>query len=74
MNYVSASATCPNICKSCFGSLPQASFAASCRRPNEAIATLFALAKARDDQPALLNAMRGRAMILLFMGRSCRRP
>jgi tetratricopeptide (TPR) repeat protein len=27
------------------------------------------LAKARDDQSALLNAMRGRAMILLFMGR-----
>ena len=41
------------------GELPQA---------QEAIATLLRLAKARDDQPALLNAMRGRAMILLFMG------
>ena len=41
------------------GELPQA---------QEAIVTLLALAKARDDQPALLNAMRGRAMILLFMG------
>ncbi len=36
---------------------------------HEAIATLLDLAKARDDGPALLNAMRGRAMILLFMGR-----
>jgi class 3 adenylate cyclase/tetratricopeptide (TPR) repeat protein len=34
----------------------------------EAIATLLSLAEARDDRPALLNAMRGRAMILLFMG------
>jgi predicted ATPase/class 3 adenylate cyclase len=42
------------------GELPQA---------QEGIATLMRLAKARDDQSALLNAMRGRAMILLFMGR-----
>jgi tetratricopeptide (TPR) repeat protein len=41
------------------GELPQA---------QEAIATLTHLAEARGDQPALLNAMRGRAMILLFMG------
>jgi class 3 adenylate cyclase/predicted ATPase len=42
------------------GELPQA---------HEAIATLLGLAEARGDRPALLNAMRGRAMILLFMGR-----
>jgi tetratricopeptide (TPR) repeat protein len=42
------------------GELPQA---------HEGIVTLIRLAKARDDQPALLNASRGRAMILLFMGR-----
>jgi len=42
------------------GELPQAL---------EEIATLEHLAETRDDQAALLNAMRGRAMILLFMGR-----
>jgi predicted ATPase/class 3 adenylate cyclase len=43
------------------GELPQA---------EQSIAALIRLAeKTRDDQPALLNAMRGRAMILLFMGR-----
>lgn len=42
------------------GELPQA---------QEGIATLVRLAKARNDRPALLNALRGRAMILLFMGR-----
>jgi class 3 adenylate cyclase/tetratricopeptide (TPR) repeat protein len=35
----------------------------------DAIGTLLGLAKGRKDRPALLNAMRGRAMILLFMGR-----
>src|SRR5262249_15682829 len=33
------------------------------------IATLLRLAQAHGDRPALLNAMRGEAMILLFMGR-----
>ena len=42
------------------GELPQA---------ERSIAALIRLAETRDDQPALLNAMRGRAMILLFMGR-----
>ena len=39
------------------------------KQAEEAIAILLRLAKRRDDQAALLNAMRGRAMILLFMGR-----
>ena len=43
------------------GELPQA---------REAVATLLELAEARGDRPALLNAMRGQAMILLFMGRA----
>jgi len=34
----------------------------------EMIAALLDLAEARDDRPALLNAMRGQAMIRLFMG------
>ncbi|WMT74448.1 adenylate/guanylate cyclase domain-containing protein [Bradyrhizobium sp. Ash2021] len=34
----------------------------------ETIATLLHLAEAHDDRPALLNAMRGQAMIRLFMG------
>ncbi|MBM7484460.1 MULTISPECIES: adenylate/guanylate cyclase domain-containing protein [Bradyrhizobium] len=34
----------------------------------ETIAALLQLAEARDDLPALLNAMRGQAMIRLFMG------
>ena len=34
----------------------------------ETIAALLQLAEARDDRPALLNAMRGQAMIRLFMG------
>jgi predicted ATPase/class 3 adenylate cyclase len=42
------------------GELPQAA---------EMIATLLRLAQAHGDRPALLNAMRGEAMILLFMGR-----
>jgi predicted ATPase/class 3 adenylate cyclase len=42
------------------GELPQA---------EEMVATLLRLARARSDRPALLNAMRGQAMILLFMGR-----
>jgi len=42
------------------GELPQA---------QEEIAALLSLAQARDDRPALLNAMRGQAMIHLFMGR-----
>jgi class 3 adenylate cyclase/predicted ATPase len=41
------------------GELPQAL---------EAIATLLGRAEARGDRPALINAIRGRAMILLFMG------
>jgi tetratricopeptide (TPR) repeat protein len=36
---------------------------------HEAITALLRLAEARGDRPALLNAMRGEAMILLFMGR-----
>lgn len=35
----------------------------------ETIAVLVRLAEANDDRPALLNAMRGQAMIHLFMGR-----
>jgi predicted ATPase/class 3 adenylate cyclase len=35
----------------------------------ETIAALLQLAEARDDRPALLNAIRGQAMIRLFMGR-----
>jgi class 3 adenylate cyclase/tetratricopeptide (TPR) repeat protein len=42
------------------GELPQAA---------KMIATLLRLAQAHGDRPALLNAMRGEAMILLFMGR-----
>jgi predicted ATPase/class 3 adenylate cyclase len=38
-------------------------------RAQETIAALLRLAEARGDRPALLNAMRGQAMILLFMGR-----
>jgi len=34
----------------------------------ESIAALLQLAEARDDRPALLNAMRGQGMIRLFMG------
>ena len=34
----------------------------------ETIAALLQLAEVRDDRPALLNAMRGQAMIRLFMG------
>jgi tetratricopeptide (TPR) repeat protein len=41
------------------GELPQA---------EETIAVLLRLAEARDDRPALLNAMRGQGMIRLFMG------
>jgi hypothetical protein len=43
------------------GELPQAL---------EAVETLLNVAQARGDRPALINATRGRAMILLFMGRS----
>ena len=43
------------------GELPQAL---------EAVETLLNVAKTRGDRPALINATRGRAMILLFMGRS----
>jgi predicted ATPase/class 3 adenylate cyclase len=35
----------------------------------ETITALLQLAEARDDRPTLLNAMRGQAMIRLFMGR-----
>jgi predicted ATPase/class 3 adenylate cyclase len=42
------------------GELPQAL---------EAVATLLSAAEARDDRPALINATRGRAMILFFLGR-----
>ena len=42
------------------GELPQAL---------EAVATLLSAAEARDDRPALINATRGRAMILYFLGR-----
>jgi class 3 adenylate cyclase/tetratricopeptide (TPR) repeat protein len=42
------------------GELPQAL---------EAVGTLLNVAHARGDRPALINATRGRAMILLFMGR-----
>ena len=38
-------------------------------RANESIDALLSLAKVRRDVPALLNATRGQAMILLFMGR-----
>jgi class 3 adenylate cyclase/tetratricopeptide (TPR) repeat protein len=42
------------------GELPQAL---------EAVATLLSSAEARGDRPALINATRGRAMILFFLGR-----
>jgi class 3 adenylate cyclase/ABC-type transport system involved in cytochrome c biogenesis ATPase subunit len=42
------------------GELPQAL---------EAVAALLSAAKARGDRPALINATRGRAMILFFLGR-----
>jgi predicted ATPase/class 3 adenylate cyclase len=42
------------------GELPQAL---------EAVAALLNAAEARDDRPALINAIRGRAMILFFLGR-----
>jgi predicted ATPase/class 3 adenylate cyclase len=42
------------------GELPQAL---------EAVATLLSAAQARGARPALINAIRGRAMILLFLGR-----
>jgi class 3 adenylate cyclase/tetratricopeptide (TPR) repeat protein len=42
------------------GELPQAL---------EAVATLLNVAGARGDRPALINAIRGRAMILFFLGR-----
>jgi tetratricopeptide (TPR) repeat protein len=42
------------------GELPQAL---------EAIAALLDAAQARSDRPAMINAIRGRAMILFFMGR-----
>jgi predicted ATPase/class 3 adenylate cyclase len=35
----------------------------------EAVAALLSAAEARDDRPALINATRGRAMILFFLGR-----
>ncbi|HEY6831296.1 MAG TPA: adenylate/guanylate cyclase domain-containing protein, partial [Pseudolabrys sp.] len=38
-------------------------------RAQETIGTLLNLAAARGDGPALLNALRGKAMILMFMGR-----
>jgi tetratricopeptide (TPR) repeat protein len=41
------------------GELPQAL---------EAVAALLSAAEARDDRPALINATRGRAMILFFLG------
>ena len=37
-------------------------------RAKETITVLLDLAQTRGDRPALLNAMRGQAMILLFMG------
>jgi class 3 adenylate cyclase/tetratricopeptide (TPR) repeat protein len=42
------------------GQLPQAL---------EAVATLLSAAEARGDRPAMINAIRGRAMILFFLGR-----
>src|SRR5215831_5541921 len=42
------------------GELPQAL---------EAVAALLSAAEARSDRPALINATRGRAMILFFLGR-----
>jgi class 3 adenylate cyclase/tetratricopeptide (TPR) repeat protein len=42
------------------GELPQAL---------EAVAALLSAAEARGDEPALINAIRGRAMILFFLGR-----
>jgi predicted ATPase/class 3 adenylate cyclase len=42
------------------GELPQAL---------EAVAALLSAAEARDDRPAIINAIRGRAMILFFLGR-----
>jgi tetratricopeptide (TPR) repeat protein len=41
------------------GELPQAL---------EAVETLLSIAEARGDRPAMINAIRGRAMILLFLG------
>jgi tetratricopeptide (TPR) repeat protein len=38
-------------------------------RAEEMIVTLLRLAETRGERPALLNALRGHAMILLFMGR-----
>ena len=38
-------------------------------RAEEVVATLIRVAEKRGERPALLNAMRGMAMILLFMGR-----
>jgi class 3 adenylate cyclase/tetratricopeptide (TPR) repeat protein len=38
-------------------------------RAEEVVATLIRVAESRGEQAALLNAMRGMAMILLFMGR-----
>jgi hypothetical protein len=38
-------------------------------RALEAVAALLSAAEARADQPALINAIRGRAMILFFLGR-----
>ncbi len=35
---------------------------------NETIVAVLDLAEARGDRPAMLNALRGRAMILMFMG------
>ncbi|MGZ5202520.1 MAG: adenylate/guanylate cyclase domain-containing protein, partial [Telluria sp.] len=37
-------------------------------RAQDTIAALLSIAEARGDRPALLNAMRGQAMIRLFMG------
>jgi tetratricopeptide (TPR) repeat protein len=42
------------------GALPQAL---------EAVTALLSVAEARGDRPALINAIRGRAMILFFLGR-----
>ena len=47
------------------GELPQA---------QETIVALLELTEARGDRPALLNAMRGQAMICLFMGHASRCP
>ena len=42
------------------GELPQAL---------EAVSTLLAVAEHRGNRPAMINAIRGRAMILFFLGR-----